>query len=156
MIQMTTEKTDLEIAELRTEFRENMKRTDYVRYFGDDSIAIYGFEDDPLSQQYAAVAAGLLLQNRPTQHTINLAETDGNIRATDIKSEDRKVLVISHTMEDRYRDFVLRRFSDLENEGIIALRDVIYVTGKPYEHKKLSDLLPKVNSNSPKETLFSF
>jgi hypothetical protein len=144
-----------ESVELRYLFFQRFNELDYLNYIGGNPVIVYGFIDDPIGRLYVPVVCSVLIKNYPASDTINFAEYDGKIRATDFHG-GRIPLIVSHELPDSYKDFIIKRFSELEREGVIKKSDVIIITGNPYEHKRLTELEFSGNGRSTRQLLISF
>jgi hypothetical protein len=80
----------------------------------------------------------MLLQNSGAVPNIDLEQPDGGIQISDVQG--KKVLIFSHEPKSEYMNFIKRRFSELEQKGILSPDDIRYVTAEPYKVRKLSEL----------------
>lgn len=138
-----------EALKLRREFQDTITSylDEFENFIGNESrVAVYGFEDDPASGEYAAYLKWLF-PGRAHAYTINLSrQPNGGIEDSDVAG--KKVLVCSDLFEGSYAEFLGRRFGELDDGGVITLENVRYVTARPYKMRRIER---SVDSNGDKE-----
>ena len=84
-----------EALQLLQYFQRAVNRDELAAFVGNDRVAIYGFDDDPASGEYAAYLK-LLFPGRSYTYTLNLSRRpNGGLEAADVTN--KKVLVCSQS-----------------------------------------------------------